>query len=199
MSPADPEAGGLDDVMDRYARGQDDALDDLYRRGAPRVRGFLTRLCGSSQLADDLTQDSFLRICQARGSFVAGSRALPWMLAIARNALRDHARREQVRRGYRAEALRGESGAASSYADAESATMARQTLGAVQRALMQLPPRQREAFVLLRFEGLGLAQAADVLGATPGAVKILAFRAYTALREALGERGEPPATDPGAP
>jgi len=46
--------------------------------------------------------------------------------------------------------------------------------------------RKREAFVLLRYEGLSVQEAADVLGSTPTAVKLRAFRAYEALRAALG-------------
>lgn len=187
---ADPLAARLDEVMDRYARGDDDALDDLYRRSAPRVRAFLLRLSGNLALADDLTQDAFLRICAARGSFVVGAPALPWMLAIARNAMRDHARREQVRRSYRADAVLLESATrkAASPGAGEGSAIARQTLSAVQGALVNLPERQREAFVLIRFEGLSLVEAAEVLGATPG-VKILVFRAYKALREALDQEG----------
>jgi RNA polymerase sigma-70 factor (ECF subfamily) len=62
-------------------------------------------------------------------------------------------------------------------------------LGVVQRALMTLPVRQREAFVLVRFEGLSIAEAAEVLGATQGAVKILAHRAYVVVRAALESEG----------
>jgi RNA polymerase sigma-70 factor (ECF subfamily) len=180
--------------MDRYAQGDDGALDDLYRLGAPRVRSFLVRLAGSLALADDLTQDVFLRVCSARGSFVAGAPALPWVLAIARNAFRDHTRREQVRRNHRTDSMQllreeGTSGARVG-ATEDRALIARQTLGLVQRTLMSLPVLQREAFVLVRFEGLSLADAAQVLGATQAAVKIRVFRAYTAVRGALDAEGE---------
>jgi len=58
-------------------------------------------------------------------------------------------------------------------------------LDVVQATLNALPALQRDAFVLIRFEGLSVAEAAQVLGATEGAVKVRAFRAYEALREAL--------------
>ncbi len=177
----------VDTLMDRYARGDDAALDDLYRLCASRIRGFLARLCANLSLADDLTQDAFLRIHSARGSFVAGAPALPWMFAIARNAYLDHLRREQVRREHRtataqlANADRFDPRANSG----DRAAIARQMLGVVQSALMTLPVRQREAFVLIRFEGLSLAEAALVLGATEAAVKILVHRAYVVVRAAL--------------
>ncbi len=177
----------LDLVMDRYASGEDAALEDLYRLGAVRVRAFLARLCANLALADDLTQEAFLRICNARGSFVSGAPALPWMLAIARNAFLDHTRRERVRRAHREEGARLEATKPQETKEGlgDDALFARQMLGVVQQALMTLPVRQREAFILLRFEGLSMAEAAEVLGATQGAVKILVHRAYIVVRAAL--------------
>jgi RNA polymerase sigma-70 factor (ECF subfamily) len=188
------ETPPIDAIMDRYARGEDSALDELYRLCAGRVRGFLARMCANASLADDLTQDAFLRIHSARGTFVAGAPALPWMFAIARNSYLDHLRREEVRRAHRSTtALLARSHSFEPPADGgDRAAIARQMLVVVQEALMNLPVRQREAFVLIRFEGLSLAEAALVLGATQAAVKILVHRAYVAVREALDKR------DPGA-
>lgn len=183
-------AGPIDALMDRYARGDDAALDELYRLCASRVRGFLARLCANQSLADDLTQDAFLRIHSARGTFVAGAAALPWMFAIARNSYLDHLRREEVRRAHRtATALLASENAFEPMASAGDRTaIARQMLGVVQAALMTLPVRQREAFVLIRFEGLSLAEAALVLGATQAAVKILVHRAYVVVRAAMDKQ-----------
>jgi RNA polymerase sigma-70 factor (ECF subfamily) len=63
--------------------------------------------------------------------------------------------------------------------------VARETLDLVRQELRSMPVLQREAFVLLRFEGLSVSEAAHVLGATEAAVKVRAFRAYEALRAAL--------------
>jgi len=175
----------LDAAMDRYARGEDTAFDDLYRQGAPKVRGFLLRLCGDAALADDLCQEAFLRVHRARGSFAAGGAALPWLLAIARNAFLDQTRRARVRprAGASDDALEQHEGPAGTRADEELA--AREMEAVVRRTLQLLPVSQREAFILLRFEGLRVSEAAEVLGASESAVKIRAFRAYEALREAL--------------
>jgi RNA polymerase sigma-70 factor (ECF subfamily) len=186
-SAARSDARPVDALMERYARGDDAALDEMYRLCASRVRGFLARLCANLSLADDLTQDAFLRIHAARGSFVAGAPALPWMFAIARNAYLDHLRREQVRREHRtATALLATAARLDLPANGgDRAAIARQMLGVVQNALMTLPVRQREAFILIRFEGMSLAEAALVLGATEAAVKILVHRAYVVVRAAL--------------
>ncbi|MGD0674692.1 MAG: RNA polymerase sigma factor [Polyangiaceae bacterium] len=191
--PADAGARALDEVMDRYARGEDLAFDELYRRGIPRVRGFLVRLCGDGALADDLAQEVFLRVHRARGNFAQGAAALPWILAIARNALRDHARRAQARPVIRTPGSDDQSMQLESAPDTrgDESLAAREMLDVVRRTLRELPPLQREAFVLLRFEGLTVGEAAQVLGATEGAVKIRAFRAYEALRAALNEANDP--------
>jgi RNA polymerase sigma-70 factor (ECF subfamily) len=181
----------LDEVMDRYAAGTDAAFDELYRRGAHRVRGFLIRLAGDAALADDLTQETFVRIHRARGSFSAGAAALPWMFAIARNAFVDHARREQVRRSSRAKVAQPRE--ASPETRGDEAFAGREMLAVVRATLERLPLLQREAFVLLRFEGLSVSEAAQILGATEAAVKVRAFRAYEALRAALEEASAEPA------
>jgi RNA polymerase sigma-70 factor (ECF subfamily) len=67
-------------------------------------------------------------------------------------------------------------------------------LDIVQATLADLPALQRDAFTLIRFEGLSVAEAAQVLGTTEGAVKVRAFRAYEALRAALdrsSSKGQP--------
>jgi RNA polymerase sigma-70 factor (ECF subfamily) len=184
----------LSSVMDRYARGEDLAFDDLYRLGAPRVRGFLLRLCGDLALADDLMQETFIRVHRGRGSFVMGAAALPWMLAIARNALRDHARRAQVRPGTRTvDRNAGELVQSEAPPDArgDEVLAGQEMLELVRSVLQQLPALQREAFVLLRFEGMSVSEAAQVLGTTEGAVKVRAFRASEALRTALDQERRP--------
>lgn len=194
--PEAPAPDALSSVMDRYARGEDPAFDDLYRLGAPRVRGFLLRLCGDLALADDLMQETFIRVHRGRGSFAMGAAALPWLLAIARNALRDHARRAQVRPGTRPVA-RGEHEPAQREAPPDArgdeVLAGQEMLEVVRNVLHGLPALQREAFVLLRFEGMSVSEAAQVLGTTEGAVKVRAFRASEALRAAL-DQGRRPAT-----
>jgi len=201
--PAAPEAvemqehSLLDAAMDRYASGDDGAFQDLYRCGAPRLRGFLLRLSGDAALADDLAQEAFLRIHRSRGSFEPGAAALPWVFAIARNVFLDHARSPHVRRTSAPAQPNHEPAEREAPPDTQGDEMAiaNETLEVVRKTLAALPVLQREAFILLRFEGLSVHEAAQVLGATEGAVKIRAFRAYEALRAALG-RDDSKAGDP---
>jgi RNA polymerase sigma-70 factor (ECF subfamily) len=193
MKQADsPESVGrarIDQAMNRYARGEDAAFADVYRYGAPRVRGFLLQLSRSSALAEDLTQDVFMRVHRARAAFAANAAATPWMLAIARNAFVSYKRREKVRTAHCQPAAGigdGSEHVASSDVRGDELLLARQTWDALREELNRLPPRQREALVLTRLEGLSAREAAQVVGGTEASVKVRASRAAKALRFALG-------------
>ncbi len=185
-APVDPTAA-VDAAMSRYAEGEDGAFAAIHAGLAPRLRLFLLRLAKSPPVADDLLQDTFLRIHRARASFAVGARALPWAYAIARSVYIDHVRARAVRK----ESLTdrdeppGLDMPASHDTDGEQLSIARQTAARVEAALARLPVNQREAFILLRYEGLSVADASRILGATEGAVKLRAFHAYEALRKAL--------------
>jgi RNA polymerase sigma-70 factor (ECF subfamily) len=178
----------LDQLMDRYARGEDGAFADLFKRGAPRVQRFLRRLCSDAHLVDDLTQETFLKLHTSRGRFELGSAALPWMLAVARNAFLDSTRRARVRR----DVIASKSAAATTDIRAPTGAQGDEVLVAMEMArivemtLASMSVRLREAFVLVRFEGMSVAEAAQILGTTSTAVKVRAFRAYELLRAALG-------------
>jgi RNA polymerase sigma-70 factor (ECF subfamily) len=191
VSDAAQESSKADEAMNRYAEGDDSAFAVVHRAVAERLYAFLARMARSPVLADDLLQETFLRMHRARGSFVRGARLLPWCYAIARNVCIDHARQRAVRKE---RAIGNEEGEAvfeqptGPDADGEQLTMAAELAEIVEAALAKLPHNQREAFVLLRYEGLSVADAAAVLGTTEGAVKLRAFHAYEALRAVLGSR-----------
>jgi RNA polymerase sigma-70 factor (ECF subfamily) len=177
----------LSRAMDRYAEGDASAFVPLHRGLAPRLRAFLARLVGDAATADDLLQETFFRMHRARGSFQVGAPVVPWAYAIARNVSLDHARASRTRRTERLPSDPGLEPSDLGTASGESAAIANQAASVVQRVLAGLPPAQREAFILLRYEGFRVQDAAELLGTTPTAVKLRAFRAYEALRAALGE------------
>ena len=187
----------IDAAMDRYADGEERAFAIVHAGLYQRVRLFLLRLCRSEALADDLSQEAFLRIHRARGSFAKGSRVVPWAYAIARNVHTDHARSAHARRVTSLAPRDDEDDAeaeipAGPGASAEEIGIAKQTAKLVEETLARLPPAQREAFVLIRYEGMSVADTAKILGATENAVKLRAFHAYEALRAALGIEKERP-------
>ncbi len=182
----------LDRLMDRYAAGDNAAFLEIHRYIAPRLRTFLLRLCGRPHLADDLLQEAFLRIHRARGSFTVGAAVLPWAYAIARNVYIDHVRSGRNRDSASIDDLPVYAQpAASAGTSPDAEVVAKETLAIVQATLAKLPTAHREAFILLRFEGLSVAEAAQVLDTSEANVKVRAFRAYEAFRAALGQ-GEKP-------
>jgi len=181
----DGEASSIDRAMSRYADGHDAAFGEVFRALSPRLLGFLRRLCGSPELAHDLAQETFLRMHRARGSFVPGGAVVPWAYAIARNCFASHARSLKTRAAWSSLDISDHEVAAGLDSNAEETAVVRQSAAVVERTLAQMSVTNREAFVLIRFEGQSVAAAAQILGASEGAVKLRAFRAYELLRGAL--------------
>ena len=180
-----------DAAMARYAAGDDGAFGEVYDRLAPRLYGFLYRQTHDPARTEDLLQQTFLQIHAARGRFIPGAEVLPWALAIARRLTIDG-----FRRGGREIPIGdghgdgADGGAPEPVADggaADEIVHADWLAARMEKELAKLPPRQRAAFELIRIEGLSNAQAAEVLGASVTAVKLLFHRANLALRTCLGE------------
>jgi len=175
----------LDSAMDRYAEGDDSAFAELVRGLTPRLRAFLQRLTSSLDLADDLTQETFLRMHRARGSFVRGGAVVPWSYAIARNCFISHTRAKKSRFLKSSVDVTEIEVATGPDVNAEASVSAQQSAGIVAKTLAAMPVANREAFVLIRYEGLSVSVAAQLVGISEGALKLRAFRAYEMLRAAL--------------
>jgi RNA polymerase sigma-70 factor, ECF subfamily len=186
----DPERARANDAMERYARGEDRAFSELYDALAPRLRRYLLRASRDPGAADDLLQQTMLQIHRARGRFIAGAEVLPWAFAIARHLFIDSVRRRRnERRTISFETGGHEAGAVEAPAEqhgADELIDSERLLRALEAELLRLPESHRAAFELIKNEGLSIREAAEVLGATPTAVKLRAHRAYVALRSALG-------------
>lgn len=189
--PTEPDEDDLDRAMNAYADGEDQAFARIHAVLAPRLQRFFLRLGASTRESEDFLQETFFRIHRARSSFAAGSPALPWAYAIARNAFSDH-----IRRTRRSTSLLGALFGSWTHERAVQGPDvehdATEAVDRVRVALDRLPPNQREAFVLLRFEGLSVSDAAEVLETSEGNVKVRATRAADAIRRALKGDGEEP-------
>jgi RNA polymerase sigma-70 factor (ECF subfamily) len=179
-----------DEVMRRYAGGDDAAFDELYAALSPRLYSFCVRLAGRSGDAEDLFQDAFLKLHRSRATYVSGANALHWAFAIVRSTHVDRLRR-RARRPEKLVASTDEvlgailESAGSPESDLHAETLAR----IVEQELQRMSEKNRSAYILLKIEGLSAAEAAAVLGTTADAVKQRAFRAYESLREALSRAG----------
>ncbi len=176
-----------DHAMDRYASGDDGAFSELYDLLAPRLFAFLVRATRSHCEAEDLVQQTMLKMHCARGRFIRGAGVVPWAFSIARRLVIDRARRTKVR------------GTAADQGDptdvlaqlaaldlAADEVVHSKSLGKlIQEELSRLPPGNRLAFELVKQDGLTHAEAAKVLGTTVMAVKLRTHRSCAALRAAL--------------
>ncbi|MGK3997165.1 RNA polymerase sigma factor [Sorangium sp. So ce1024] len=189
MSRAERE--DLDEIMRRYALGEEDVFDRLYALLAPRLYRFCLRLTGCAPEADDLFQESFLRIHRARASYMAGSSVYPWAFAIARSL---HLDRLRYRRRHPEEVaptgdpvVHGPSSDHTSCPEAEVG--AHELLRVVTLELSKMSELSRVAYLLLKEEGLNVSEAAAVLGTSTDVVKQRAHRAYNQIRAALCAAG----------
>jgi len=171
-----------DDAMDRYADGDAAAFSTLYEELAPRLLRFAARRLQSHVAAEDVVQQTFLHIHSARARFTRGAAVLPWAYAIARRLAIDLHRRHG-REDLRADPVAVHREPSSPEAPDEQVHRMRSE-AALRGDLGRLPPALREAFELLKLEGLSVAECAEVLGITRGMVKIRAHRATAALRHA---------------
>ena len=168
-------------LMERFLGGETAAFDTLFARHGGRVNAFLRRMVGPAA-ADDLTQATFLSVVRSRDRFQRGARFRPWLYAIAGNAARDHVRRAR----FEQPSDSGELPEQVTAPPLPDPALER----AVHRALAALPPAQREAIVLHRFEGLSFGEIAETLGLSESAVKVRAHRGYVQLRILLAHLGE---------
>lgn len=186
--------------MALYCDGDQSAFVELYERVAPRLLGYLMRMSGDRVMAEDLLQQTFLKVHRARGAYVRGANPLPWIYAIARRCFLDETRRRsraRERSDASAEAqakepvatLLGRAAAGGQHPEDEDEASPGLVEAAL-AALQELPRAQREAVVLTKLDGKSVAEAAAIAGTTPGALKVRAHRGYTALRKALAQAGE---------
>lgn len=168
------------DLITRASKGDRAAFQLLYERHWQPVYRFAWLLAKSVQDAEDITQECFLALVRNAAAFDAHrSQLRTWLLAVARNQhlLRCRGRVRQA-------------GPATIESVEESVGLVEElirleTAGAVRRAVEALPSAQREALYLVEFEDLSLADAAEVLGIEPNAVKARLFRAREQLKRLL--------------
>ena len=192
MSITSPDADARDRAdMERLMAGHDAALNDLMERHATPVFHFLCRMVGNEDDANDLAQETFVRVFKSRESFRTSEKFSTWLFTIAANLARNHFRWRSRHPNVSLEAETGESEqtlgstlSANSPAPNEKA-LASERAEAVRMAVENLPEDLREAIVLCEWEERSVAEAAEILNATPKAVESRLYRARQILREQL--------------
>ena len=166
-------------TVHRARQGDLSAFEELVRTFQADVFGFACHLTRDRTMAEDVTQETFLRAFRFLHGFRGDEKFGSWLFSIARNCSMDALRRQRPAFPHPLEETSG------SVADAS----ARAELDA---ALRSVSTEHREAFLLVEVFGLSYQETADVLGVAVGTVKSRMFRARQALCGAIADVEELP-------
>jgi RNA polymerase sigma-70 factor (ECF subfamily) len=189
-NPIEPDALDRAD-MEKLQRGHDAALNDLMARHATGVFHFLCRMLGNEDDANDLAQETFVRVFKSSKSFRAEQRFSTWLFTIAANLARNHFRWRSRHPNISLDAENSETEQSlgdtlpGSSPTPNQAALAGERAAAVRSAVQCLPEDLRAALVLCEWEERSVAEAATILETTPKAVESRLYRARQTLREQL--------------
>jgi len=172
-----------DELMQRIATGEEAAFRLLVERWEGPVMSFLWRMTGSREEAEDLTQDTFVKVHANASRYTPQGRFQSWLFRISGNLVRSWARRRKIVGWIRYDPEMHERPTAQPGPDdllAESETGKR-----VRTALAELPERQRQALIMRKYHEMSQREIAEAMGASEGAVESLLIRALAGLRKRL--------------
>lgn len=172
------------------------AFGVLMRRYERPLYNFVRRMIGSASDAEDLFQETFLRVYRHRSRYRAGKPFRPWLYRIATNLCKDHLRYRSHRRHASLDAPLGDEGGslgdvvANGSADPLAKAEATETLARLEAAVQALPVKHRTVFLMARYDGLSYEEIARTLRIPVGTVKSRMNKAVSILMDAVG-RGAP--------
>lgn len=169
-----------EELMLAYRGGDAGAFETLYARHRGPLYRFILRGAADRALAEELYQDVWMRVIEARGRYAPQAKFTTWLYTIAHNRLVDHWRRK----GLSVVAVENEE-IPSGAADPARALEGRRALERFAAALEALPLAQREAFLLHEEAGLSVAEIAAATGTNEEAAKSRLRYATAKLKAAL--------------
>jgi RNA polymerase sigma-70 factor (ECF subfamily) len=160
--------------------GDRSALETLVRRHIGRVRAIIYPMVLNNALADDLTQDTFIRAVRGLPNFHGNSEFCTWLATIAMNCVRSfYSRRPPAAMSLEASPL------LATHERPEHAAMGQELGDAISDALLQLSPKLRGAIVLISINGLNASQAAAIEGCTTAVMHSRLHEARQQLKRLL--------------
>lgn len=172
-----------DTLMARAAGGEEAAFRLLVQRWESGVRAFLIHMLGSVEEAEDLTQDTFVKVFEQAERYRPEGRFQSWLFRIAGNLARSRLRRRNLVGWLSFDPVVHDRDGGTPGPDDD--LVAGERARAVREALTRLPERQRAAITLHRYQGLKYREIAEVLETTLPGVESLIQRALAALRQDL--------------
>jgi RNA polymerase sigma-70 factor, ECF subfamily len=176
-------------LMILVQRDDDSSFATLLDRNRALVVNYLARMVANRAIAEELAQDVFIRVYRSRRTYEPTAKFSTWLYRITTNVALNHFRDEKRTQNnisldmQDSAQLRRE---ASDQAPLVEDLLVREVaLRQIRRAVRALPPKQRAAVIMHKYEGMDYVQISGVIGCSPSAVKALMFRAYETLRTRL--------------
>jgi len=174
--------------MQRFGAGESGAFDRLYARHRGPVYRFFLRQCVDAGVAEELSQDTWMKLIDARASYRVKARFCTWLYRIARNNAVDHFRRlsRSVEDHLEFDSQNTPTAGATRETEApDSRVELHRQLRQLHNLVAALPAAQREVFLLKEEAGLEISDIASVLQENPETVKSRLRYAMQKLREGL--------------
>jgi RNA polymerase sigma-70 factor (ECF subfamily) len=182
------------EIMLRVREGDDAGYNYLIEKYRKPIIHFMFRMVHNQAVAEELTQEVFLRVYRSRETYRAEARFSTWLYRIATNLGVNHARdtkHERAAQNVYLDQPDPETGTTPDVADStpsvEQDLVRNERMQAIRRHVMALPERQRTAVLMHKYQGMDYKQIGEVLKLSESATKSLLFRAYQTLRERLKE------------
>lgn len=167
-------------LMLKFGEGNHAAFEILLHRHERPVFRFVRRFVGIPSLAEDITQEVFLRVCKVADRYSKKAKFTTWLYTIARNLCIDHLRKGKGKTHIPIDGHGKEDDAGHAPIDflpdtkhhsASSETLRKEFLEALDKALEALPDEQREVFIMREVSGLKFREIAEVVGVSEGTIK----------------------------
>jgi len=183
-------------LLEAHCRGEKGAFAILVRRYGDSLLGYLVRMCGDREVAEDLFQETFKRVHEKAGTF-RGENFRSWLFTIATRVAVDRVRRQRRMRFVSLQRDDCENGGRAgglgvvAWDGCDPAEQVEQAerLEQVREAIAMLPAKQRAALILSYYQRLSYPEVARVLGCSVGSVKRQMSRALQKLAQRLGPPG----------
>ena len=169
------------DLVKRFQNGEEQAFDELVKKHYSTTHNLLIRLSGNSMDADDLCQETFIRVYRSLRKFKAQSQFSTWLYRIAVNVANSHYRKEKVRQllsfGNDPETMA-----------VDEPTEPRELDPEMWDAIHNLPQKQKMVLTLRIFQELPFKVVASILNMSENSAKVNYHHAIQRLKERLGEK-----------
>jgi RNA polymerase sigma-70 factor (ECF subfamily) len=182
-------------LMVHYQKGDVRAFEILLTRHRRPVFNFILRYCGSRETAEDLLQETFLRVVKGAENYQRQAKFTTWLYTIARNLCVDQSRRMKHRRAQSLDAPLNSSNDSGSLLDvvagdelpSDRQAVSTELAGKMRQAITSLSEEQREVFLMREFLDMPFKQIAEVVGVPENTVKSRMRYALERLQSALCE------------